>query len=317
MRILSVLFALLLSSQAIAEERYTLPNGTQVAPLDVFQECDACPEMIVLPLGDFMMGGPLGESTYAYVVRNDAIVVAERDDPGVRPNERPVHHVTMDIPVAMGRNEVTFEQWMMCVDAGGCRHTPRDTYRRFGHEGQFTYRGTYPVMDISYNDITEYVAWLNELVGQGVYRLPTEAEWEYAARAGTQTPFAQGEWVHTDQVNYNGQAVPREPGAVYEGLAGRGGPVPVETLDAANAWGLRHMSGNVMERTASCSTDTYLGWSTASEWQQQSIQTECKRATRGGSYQTSMDFQRVALRGGAREGHRSKGGGFRVLRELN
>lgn len=312
---LSLAFAIC-GSQAAAEEMYRLPNGTELAPLDMFQECDACPEMIVLPLGDFMMGGPLGESTYAYVVRDGSIVQTERNDPEVRSNERPVHHVTMDRPIAMGRNEITFDQWMMCVDAGGCSYAPRDTFLRHGHDGEFVYRGTYPVREVSFNDMLEYVAWLNRLIGDDVYRLPTEAEWEYAARAGTQTPFAQGEWVHTDQVNFNGQAAPHEPGAVYEGLSGRGEPVPVETLDAANAWGLRHMSGNVMETTSSCYSDQYFGWSSASEWARMSIGTDCIRTSRGGSYRTSMDFQRVALRGGGRQDRRSKSRGFRILREL-
>jgi formylglycine-generating enzyme required for sulfatase activity len=99
-------------------------------------------------------------------------------------------------------------------------------------------------------------------------------------------------------------------------LVFRAKPVEVDMLDAANNWGLRHMSGNVVEITSSCKTDHYFGWSTGSEWLEKSVAARCYRATRGGGYPFSLDLVRVASRGGAREDSRREFGGFRILRDL-
>ncbi|MCU0912471.1 MAG: formylglycine-generating enzyme family protein, partial [Rhodobacteraceae bacterium] len=174
----------------------------------------------------------------------------------------------------------------------------------------------HPVLQVSYNDMQLYLAWLNSRVGADVYRLPTEAEWEYAARAGTRTPFAQGEEITTDQANFGGISTAEMLGEDRPDLVSRGHPVPVDELDAANAWGLRHMSGNLIERTMSCWTERHTGWPLSSVYQEMAFNTSCERVAKGGDYAAAMDYARPAVRGRGREDRRSNIVGFRVVRDL-
>ena len=299
--------------------QYVLADGTEIAPLEMFQECDVCPEMIALPLGEFMMGGPPGESRRnGHYDRNGKWHPATPDNPYIAFQEGPVHEVTIDIPFAMGRNEITYDQWMACVNDGGCGgYEPQDYVVKFKAPNAKII-GKHPVITVSYLDALGYTDWLNSKVGMDVYRLPTEAEWEYAARAGTQTPYAQGEEVTTDQVNFLGSATEIMLGEERPDLVSRGKPVPVDELDAANAWGLRHMSGNVAEETMSCWSDTYAGWETSSLYLKKAREPGCEwRVTRGGAYPAAMDYSRVANRGSGLEDSRSRVSGFRVLRDFD
>lgn len=297
---------------------YLLTDGTTVEPLEIFQECDICPEMIALPLGEFLMGGPPGESKNNIHWDVGNIRPVTPDDPYIAFQEGPVHPVLIDIPVAMGRNEVTYDEWMACVEDGGCGgYVPQD-YVLQANAPRAKIVGKHPVITVSYDDALAYTEWLNSRVGAEVYRLPTEAEWEYAARAGTQTPFAQGEEITTDQANFLGSATEIMLGEKRPDLVSRGKPVPVDELSAANDWGLRHMSGNVAEQTMSCWTETYDGWETSSLYLQKTRSTDCERlVTRGGAYPTAMDISRVAGRGSSLPNSRSSVAGFRILRELN
>ncbi|NVO56241.1 formylglycine-generating enzyme family protein [Rhodobacteraceae bacterium B1Z28] len=297
---------------------YLLTDGTEVAPLEMFQECGVCPEMIALPLGQFLMGGSPGESRRNFHFDGSGNMrLATSEDPYIAHHEGPVHSVTVDIPFAMGRNEVTHDQWMACVNDDGCNgHIPQD-YVLVPREPRAKATGSFPVIDVSYIDALTYTEWLNEKVGAQVYRLPTEAEWEYAARAGTQTPFAQGEEITTDQANFLGSSTEEMLGEERPELLSRDKPVRVNELDAANNWGLRHMSGNVAERTLSCRTESHAGWATTSVYHEMARLPECKnRVTRGGAYWAAMDFSRVAARGSARPSTRTTKAGFRILREL-
>lgn len=315
---------LITSPLGAAQAQLLQSNVTDVAALDIFQECDDCPEMIVLPMGEFLMGGPIGDSRYPLVMRDGEIALAEIGSPEIGTDERPVHRVQIDIPIAMGRNEVTYDQWMACVDDGGCGgHVPNNTIFWFNDAFERILkpvRGSHPVLDVSYLDTLSYVAWLNDKVGAQVYRLPTEAEWEYAARAGAQTRFAQGDELTPEDGNfYWGGEFDAKYGAYVEtDLKPHKTPVPVEQMDGAvNDWGLRHMSGNVIEITRSCYTDVYDGWSTSSEWLRNSPMEGCKRVFRGGAYKVGMDFLRVASRGSGSEDARTSISGFRILREIN
>ncbi|NOR62073.1 MAG: SUMF1/EgtB/PvdO family nonheme iron enzyme [Rhodobacteraceae bacterium] len=207
----------------------------------MFQECADCPEMIVLPSGSFTMGAPLEESAAAFrLLRKPELGV-----PDGHPHEGPEHEVTIDIHIAMGRNEVTYAEFLACVEDGGCTHSP--------DPGILTLTGFVyaddprsPVIDVSYIDVLEYVAWLNHITDTDAYRLPTEAEWEYGAYGGADTKFDQGDSLTTEQANFG--IFHHRDGGFFPDRNNRRMPVPVDMLDAANAWGLRHMAGNVLEK---------------------------------------------------------------------
>ena len=203
-------------------------SGPAVAPPghyrvgQTFQDCRECPEMVVAPAGTFTMGS------------------AGTED-GHWSGEGPRHPVTVAEPFAIGVHEVTFAEWDACVAAGGCTHEPWDW--DWG-------RGRRPVMDITWTQTRTYVDWLSAETGQS-YRLPSEAEWEYAARAGTQTPFHFGATISTDQANFDGIKPPYGDGATG---VNRGRTVEVGSFPA-NAFGLHDVHGNVAEWVQDCGSD--------------------------------------------------------------
>ena len=138
------------------------------------------PAMVFIPAGRFQMGSPATKPQWGSLA-----TLLEH-----HPDESPQHWV--QIPAfELGQTEVTFAQWDVCVAAGGCSHEPED-------EGWG--RGERPVINVSWDDAQEYVGWLSRMTGRA-YRLPSEAEWEYAARAGTTTPFSTGNCIDTRQAN--------------------------------------------------------------------------------------------------------------------
>lgn len=181
------------------------------------------PDTVAIPSGRFQMG----------CVENK-----ECDD-----DEMPVHHVTV-AAFQMGKHEVTFDEWDACVADGGCTHWPDDM--GWG-------RGKRPVIMVSWDDIQTYIAWLNKKTSK-TYRLPSEAEWEYAARAGTTTRFSSGTCITTAQANFFGRR-PSEgcPKGEY-----REKTVEVGSF-AANPFGLFDLHGNVWEWTQDCWTGSYTG----------------------------------------------------------
>ena len=240
---------------------YELANGRKVSPLERFRECDVCPEMIVIPLGAFLMGAKRGESRnpFDFYGPNATMRVRGPDEINIIPFEHPRHRVEMDIPYAMARNELTHAEWMACVEDGGCTYIPDHRVLVF-RQGYVPLGPDHPVINVSYLDTLEYVAWLNGRVGADLYRLPTEAEWEYAARAGTQTRFAQGDELTADQANFSRKATENLRKIEMPHLTQRRMPVPVQELDAANAWGLRHMSGNVRSSLSRAGPRNISGW---------------------------------------------------------
>ena len=181
---------------------------------EVFRDCPECPELVVVPAGSFRMGSPSHEEG--------------RDD-----DEGPVHEVRIAEPLAVGVYEVTFSEWDACMRGGSCGgHRPSD--RGWG-------RGNRPVIHVSWEDAQAYVRWLSRKTGEA-YRLLSEAEWEYVARAGTATPFHCGSTLSTSQANYDGSFT---YGSGRKGTY-RGKTVPVGSF-APNRFGVYDVHGNVWE----------------------------------------------------------------------
>lgn len=205
-------------------------------PGHTFKECRYCPEMIVLPPGAFTIGSPA-------------------DEPLRRENE-PQQTISFDRAFALSRTPVTWDQWEACVRDDRCdgyavetalatlqNGEPNPDFRDFG-------RGLRPVVGVSWYDAQAFVGWLNAKTGHDdAYRLPSEAEWEYGARAGTESAFPWGATVDHDYGNFG-----RE-----EGLGGKTQGRDVwsdETSPVAsfppNAFGLYDMHGNIFEWTEDC-----------------------------------------------------------------
>jgi formylglycine-generating enzyme required for sulfatase activity len=250
-------------------------------PKDSFKECDACPEMIVVPAGSFAMGSPEHE-------------VGRRND------EDPRHTVTFARPFAVGRFSVTFEQWDACISDSGCNgYRPAD-------EGWG--RGRRPAINVSWDDAKTYVAWLSRKTGKA-YRLLSEAERAYVTRAGTTTPFWWGGSISTSQANYDGRYA-YGGGAVGEY---RGKTLPVDSFQP-NPWGLYQVHGNVWEWVEDCQHDDYRGApSDGSAW----MSGDCsRRVVRGGSWANDARDLRAAGRLAGTVGGRDVILGFRVGRSL-
>jgi len=188
-------------------------------PGDTFNECADCPEMVVLPVGEFTMGSPDTEE-------------------GRFEDESPQHQVTIATPFAVGRFAVTFEQWDACAMLGGCAFVPAD---------QGWGRGKRPVVNVSWDGALQYVAWLSARTGK-TYRLMSEAEFEYAARAGTTTPYAWGNDIGDRKANCNGC------GSEWD----RKQTAPVGSF-APNAFDLYDMHGNTWSWVRDCYHPNYEG----------------------------------------------------------
>ena len=277
---LAVVCLLLLAcvwSGSAAQER-SLPANPQVG--ERFRDCAACPEMIVVPAGSFLMGSP-------------------PDEEGRYGDEGPQHAVTIAQPFAAGVYEVTFAEFDACLaDAdSGCVRWPSAS--GWG-------RGRRPVVDVNWADARSYAEWLSERTGER-YRLLSEAEWEYAARAGTTTPFHTGATISTDDANYRRR----------DGTA-RGRTLPVGSFDA-NAFGLHDMHGNVWEWVQDCWHNGYAGApKDGSAWELPvGADRECSvRVLRGGTWDEGPWLLRSAYRGRAQAEIRASQAGFRVARTL-
>ena len=293
---------------------FVAANALAAKELQSFKDCDVCPEMVELPLGGFWMGAQPNEVRRNWRFDNTESVY-RFDHPWLtRLDELPRHYVEVDIRIAIGRNEVTYEEWIACLEDGGCGgYSPKDRNR--DSESEWI-GGKHPVIHISWFDALAYVDWINAKIGSDTYRLPTEAEWEYAARAGTTPRFAQGDELASDQANFSGEATAFVRLVDLPHLKTRRKPVPVVDLDAENAWGLRHMSGNVLEFTLSCHSGPYKGWKLTSLWLETTPETCEKRTTRGGAFAFSMDVSRVAARSKVRPTSRTSYVGFRLLKEI-
>ena len=248
-------------------------------PKDSFKECDVCPEMVVVPKGSFIMGTPA-------------------DEPYRLKGEDPVHKVTIAKPFAVGRFTITFDEWDACLADGGCN----------GYKGNGGYgRGRMPADGIDFEQAKSYLAWLSRKVGR-TYRLPSESEREYFARAGTTTPFWFGKTISAQNANYD--ASNNYPGGPY-GVASKG-PKPVDSY-LPNKFGLYQVNGNAEEWTEDCYNKRYTEDTPTdgSPW----LEGDCnKRMLRGGGWNGPALTQRTGYRN---DNIVAAGNSFRVVRTLN
>ncbi len=252
------------------QARETLAVKTVAPPAAaVTRDCDNCPEMVVVQPGSFMMG----------------------DDRGDR-SERPAHRVTIADAFAIGKYEVTLGQWNACVEAGACRAIA-NTARLSEHS---------PARDLSWNDAQQYLRWLSKLSGQN-YRLPSEAEWEYAARAGSSSRYWWGDKMESGRANCKGCG----------GDWSNESPAEVDAFPA-NPFGIHGMNGGVWEWVADCWNKTYAGApKDGSVWSR----SDCREnVIRGGSWRNDQSYAHSASRFTYDTGVRYILNGFRVAKTL-
>lgn len=205
----------------------------------------------------------------------------------------------------MGRTPVTVGEWRRFASATGWRHQGDIDWEAPG----FAQTDTHPVVGVSWNDVQLYLVWLCKQTGQR-YRLPTEAEWEYACRAGTRTAFSTGDTINAGQANYDASF------SYNGGATGvfRRGTTPVGSF-APNPWGLLDMHGNVWEWVQDVVHDTYDGAPTdGSAWSQGGDQS--RHILRGGCWLYHPRYLRSALRNGFSATMANDIVGFRVVRDL-
>lgn len=225
--------------------------------LGEFQECTDCPVMVVIPAGMFKMGAPGSDASQ---VDPDKYAENLKEHPDAYADELPIHNVTIAKPFAVGKYDITFDEWDTCYMLGGCA-----TYASDENWG----RGARPVVHVDWNDAQQYVAWLSIKTGK-TYRLLSESEWEYSARAGSVTAFNWGDRIGTGYANCDGC------GSNWDNK---------ETVEVGkfkpNAFNLFDMAGNVWQWVEDCYMRNY------------------EAAPANGSAVVTADCRQHVLRGGS------------------
>lgn len=255
-----------------------------------FRDCDDCPAMVRVAPGNFMMGAPDSE-------RN-------RDD-----DEGPVHEVTIAGSLAVAKFETSWSEWEACMDDGAC-------FLPAGNglpEGSGWGKGQRPVINVSWNDVHRYLDWISDKTGRR-YRLPSEAEWEYVARANSQTRFLHGDDAKTLCRIGNGADLAtnfNNRNDCYDRIGRK--TAPAGSYEP-NHFGLYDMIGNVWEWTEDCWNRSYEGAPAAGEaW----MSGDCSQAViRGGSWGSYPHDLRFATRKGLDRSYRGHEVGFRVVADL-
>ncbi|CAK15981.1 formylglycine-generating enzyme family protein [Pseudomonas entomophila] len=264
-------------------------------PGSVFRDCDkACPEMVVLPAGSFMMGTP-------------------EDEQGRQDDEGPLHQVTFAKPFAISRFQVTAEEWDAYLKASGAKIADGDERpgrRCTASKPSYKQGPRQPAVCMTYFDVQDYVAWLSKKTGK-TYRMVSEAEREYAARGGSTGMFP----------------FPKDPDAeleisrhanVYGPKDGYSYTAPVGSYPP-NAFGVYDMHGNVYEWVADCLHDNYVGApADGSAWGQASRAADsCKVVQiRGNDWGEAPIFSRSGNRNAMIPGRPGDWLGVRIVREL-
>lgn len=300
-----------------------------VAQAQNFRDCPTCPEMVRIPVGAFAMGpaisgGPGSPSPYDEDRMGDGQFIG------------PKHRVTIGTSFAIGKYEVTRGEFAAFVAATG-RQTGSSCFGytygekniglnempgRSWRDPAFAQTDRHPVVCVSWDDARAYAAWLRQVTGKA-YRLPSEAEWEYAARAGTQTSYYWGAAELRNEACRFGNFLDlttesvlklREIGMeyfLYECSDGHVHTAPAGTF-RPNAFGLHDMLGNAGEWTEDCYNKTFDGAPTdGSSW----LAGDCSmRMVRGGSWDNDGGYAHTAFRDHQGSAHRRSQFGFRVAR---
>jgi formylglycine-generating enzyme required for sulfatase activity len=263
--------------------RYAPLASLRLERLRPWRDCAECPEMVGIPSGSFMMGSPLGEE-------------------GRRDSEGPQRQVWVN-GFALGKAEITRDQYRIFIEetgyhsrGGGC-HWDSPGYRQ---------EGTHPVVCVSWDDAKAYVLWLSNKTGE-TYRLPSESEWEYAARGGTTTPWPWG--LETPEACRHANI----DDSSHRCNDGYGKTAPVGSF-TPNGFGINDMIGNVWEWVEDCYQDSYAGAPSDGSAQ---VGGPCRlRVIRGGSWVDGPSFVRTANRTAGAASERHAAYGFRVVRRL-
>ena len=258
---------------------------------EVFADCEACPEMLPIAPGTFTMGEnpELRER------------LRERLKGALGRTPLAVRRVHVAAPFAIGRYEVTFDEWDACVADGGCGgYSPPD-------EGWG--RGRRPVIHVSWNDAQAYVAWLSARTGER-YRLPTNAEWEYAARSGVRRLYGWGREASHDFANYG---LPECCEGAVEVNDQWENTAPVGQFEP-NRWGVHDVAGNVYEWVEDC----FVGALPSIETDAAAILADpCDaHVMRGGAWYSDPDRISLIYNAYQTPDHRHMVIGFRVVRDL-
>lgn len=231
-----------------------------------FRDCALCPMMVEIPTGEFIMGDDASDKSSG-----------------------PAHSVTIDYSIAAGAFEITHSQWNFCVEQGGCQPNSRLS----------SLQGQQPAINLSWLDARDYTIWLSEFTRRP-YRLPTEAEWEYVARAGTTTRYWWGDEIIPDSANC------RDCGGNFD----RKLPAPTDAF-VANAFGLYSTSGGVSEWVTDCWKSSHAD----APGNGAAVQINgCNtRVLRGGSWRNDKSYLTSASRLSYDHNVRYSGNGLRVV----
>jgi formylglycine-generating enzyme required for sulfatase activity len=305
---------------ALVSVTLVMTSAAPAAPGTKFRDCPECPEMVVVPAGDYLMGS--ANSEVGHVA-----------------NEGPVHKVSVPT-FAVGIYPITRAEFSIFVRESG--HPPINgctvwTGRPFGEQGfartdagknwrnpGFQQTDNDPAVCISWEDAQAYVRWLNGkahgthrdgpvAASTGPYRLLSEAEWEYAARGGTNTPYYWGSKISHQNANYGLEKCP-PCGPLAKDTDLWNNTSPVGSFPP-NHFGIYDMSGNVFQYVEDCWHDNYVGApSDGTAW----VTGNCKfRVDRGGDWIDDPKILRVAYRDMGAAGDRDQFTGFRVARNLD
>jgi formylglycine-generating enzyme required for sulfatase activity len=264
-------------------------------PLVDGNSCHFCPEMAVVLRGSFVMGAPPLEIDEMRKKRQGEFKNEDYFTPGWPDDEGPQHEVTIARPFALGLFDVTFDEWAACVKDGECNgYMPSDQGWGMGRR---------PVINVSWFDAKSFLGWLGAKTGRK-YRLPTEAEWEYSARAGTKTRYYWGERLEKRRANCD------VCGSQWDSKS----TAPTGSFEP-NQFGLFEMLGNVGQWLEDCYTPSYVG--AKSNGSSADENAGCMRVSRGGSWADQKELIRVANRWASSPDKRNAHLSFRVARDLD